>query len=103
VLALSLLTNMAAGMDTQSLSHAHTLATAKAGEAGALALLKAVLAGIRLLSKGEESCVDRRSLLPLRARGAHVRVLLRAAALGALATAALLAGCASTAGIPGRR
>lgn len=48
VLALSLLTNMAAGMDTQSLSHAHTLATAKAGEAGALALLKAVLAGIRL-------------------------------------------------------
>jgi purine nucleoside phosphorylase len=33
VLACRLLTNMAAGMDAQALSHAHTLATAKAGEA----------------------------------------------------------------------
>lgn len=46
VLALSLLTNMAAGMDTQALSHAHTLATAKAGEAQALRLMQAVLAAI---------------------------------------------------------
>lgn len=46
VLALSLLTNMAAGLDTQSLSHAHTLATAKAGEERALALLRAVLARV---------------------------------------------------------
>ncbi|MFO1328494.1 MAG: purine-nucleoside phosphorylase [Rubrivivax sp.] len=46
VLALSLLTNMAAGMDAQALSHAHTLATAKAGEAQALSLLKAVLATV---------------------------------------------------------
>ena len=36
VLAMSLLTNMAAGIDSQQLSHAHTLATAKAGEAQAL-------------------------------------------------------------------
>jgi purine-nucleoside phosphorylase len=46
VLALSLLTNMAAGMDTQALSHAHTLATAKAGEAQALRLMQAVLAAV---------------------------------------------------------
>ena len=44
VLALSLLTNMAAGIDSQQLSHAHTLATAKAGEAQALRLMQAVLA-----------------------------------------------------------
>jgi purine-nucleoside phosphorylase len=43
VLAFSLLTNMAAGMDAQALSHAHTLATAKAGEQQALALMRAVL------------------------------------------------------------
>jgi purine-nucleoside phosphorylase len=43
VLALSLLTNMAAGMDSQQLSHAHTLATAKAGEAQALRLMQALV------------------------------------------------------------
>lgn len=46
VLAVSLLTNMAAGMDSQALSHAHTLATAKAGEATAVALMQAVLAAL---------------------------------------------------------
>jgi len=48
VLAFSLLTNMAAGMDSQQLSHAHTLATAKAGEATAVALMKAVLAALQI-------------------------------------------------------
>lgn len=43
VLALSLLTNMAAGLDAQALSHAHTLAAARAGEARALQLMQAVL------------------------------------------------------------
>lgn len=43
VLAFSLLTNMAAGLDAQTLSHAHTLAAAKAGEAQALRLMQAVL------------------------------------------------------------
>ena len=46
VLAMSLLTNMAAGIDSQQLSHAHTLATAKAGEAQALKLMQAVLAAL---------------------------------------------------------
>ena len=46
VLAMSLLTNMAAGIDSQQLSHAHTLATAKAGEAQALKLMRAVLAAL---------------------------------------------------------
>lgn len=46
VLAFSLLTNMAAGLDAQTLSHAHTLATAKAGEAQALVLMRAVLAAL---------------------------------------------------------
>lgn len=46
VLALSLLTNMAAGIEAQPLSHAHTLATAKAGEATAVAALRAVLAAL---------------------------------------------------------
>ncbi len=46
VLALSLLTNMAAGMDTQPLSHAQTLACARAGQAQALRLLQAVLAAL---------------------------------------------------------
>jgi len=41
---LSLLTNMAAGIDSQPLSHAHTLAAAKSGEAQALRLMQAVLA-----------------------------------------------------------
>ena len=43
VLALSLLTNMAAGMEAQPLSHAHTLAGAAAGSERALRLLVAVL------------------------------------------------------------
>jgi purine-nucleoside phosphorylase len=48
VLALSLLTNMAAGMDAQALSHAHTLASAKAGEAQALRLMQAVLSQVQI-------------------------------------------------------
>ena len=48
VLALSLLTNMAAGTDSQQLSHAHTLATAKSGEAQALRLMQAVLAAVQI-------------------------------------------------------
>ncbi len=48
VLAISMLTNMAAGMDAQTLSHAHTLATAQAASARAVALLEAVLAGLAL-------------------------------------------------------
>ncbi len=47
VLAFSLLTNMAAGMDVTKLSHAHTLATAKAGEAAAVTLMRAVLAAVQ--------------------------------------------------------
>jgi purine-nucleoside phosphorylase len=43
VLALSLLTNMAAGMEAGALSHAHTLAGAAAGSERALRLLVAVL------------------------------------------------------------
>jgi purine-nucleoside phosphorylase len=46
VLGVSLLTNMAAGMDAQALSHAHTLATAKAGEAAAVAMMQAILAAL---------------------------------------------------------
>jgi purine-nucleoside phosphorylase len=43
VLALSMLTNMAAGMAKETLSHAHTLATAKAGSANAVKLIQALL------------------------------------------------------------
>jgi purine-nucleoside phosphorylase len=43
VLALSLLTNMAAGMADEALSHAHTMAVAKAGEAAALSLMQLLL------------------------------------------------------------
>ena len=43
VLALSMLTNMAAGMDNQTLSHAHTLATASTGSAKAVRLMQAVI------------------------------------------------------------
>jgi purine-nucleoside phosphorylase len=43
VLALSLLTNMAAGMETQTLSHAQTLAGAAAGSERAVRLLVTVL------------------------------------------------------------
>jgi purine-nucleoside phosphorylase len=46
VLALSMLTNMAAGMDTQTLSHAHTLATAKGGSAQAVRLMQAMMAAM---------------------------------------------------------
>jgi purine-nucleoside phosphorylase len=48
VLALSLMTNMAAGMDAQKLSHAHTMATAKAGEAQAVALMRALLPALQI-------------------------------------------------------
>lgn len=47
VLALSLFTNMAAGIDDQALSHAHTLAIAKAGEAHALKLMQTLLAALQ--------------------------------------------------------
>ncbi len=46
VLALSLLTNMAAGMEAQTLSHAHTLATAAAASERAVRLLVAVIQGL---------------------------------------------------------
>jgi purine-nucleoside phosphorylase len=48
VLALSMLTNMAAGMEAQTLSHAHTLATAQAGSARAVELVEAVLAALHV-------------------------------------------------------
>ncbi|WP_326542853.1 purine-nucleoside phosphorylase [Pseudorhodoferax sp.] len=47
VLALSLFTNMAAGIDDQPLSHAHTLAIAKAGEAHAVKLMQVLLASLQ--------------------------------------------------------
>ena len=43
VLALSLITNLAAGLSDQTLSHAHTLAQAEAAGATAAVLLEAVL------------------------------------------------------------
>ena len=48
VMALSLLTNMAAGMDAQRLSHAHTLATARGSAATATRLMAALIAGLQL-------------------------------------------------------
>ena len=48
VLALSMMTNMAAGMDAQTLSHAHTLATAGATSARAVALLSAVVQALEI-------------------------------------------------------
>jgi purine-nucleoside phosphorylase len=48
VLALSMMTNMAAGMDAQTLSHAHTLATASASSARAVATLTAVVQALEL-------------------------------------------------------
>ena len=48
VLALSLMTNMAAGMDAQTLSHAHTLATANATSQRAVATLQAVVQALRV-------------------------------------------------------
>lgn len=47
VLALSMITNMGCGLDdAQALSHAHTLAAARAAQAGALPLLEAIVAGL---------------------------------------------------------
>ena len=43
VLALAMITNMAAGLEPEALSHAHTLASAEAGAAHALAVLQCVL------------------------------------------------------------
>ena len=48
VLALSLMTNMAAGMDAQTLSHAHTLATANAASQRAVATLAAVVQALQV-------------------------------------------------------
>lgn len=48
VLAISMLTNMAAGMADEQLSHAHTLATAQAAGARAVALLAALVAELKL-------------------------------------------------------
>ena len=46
VLALSMMTNMAAGMDAQTLSHAHTLATASSASERAVRLLSAIVQAI---------------------------------------------------------
>ena len=46
VLALSMLTNMAAGMAAETLSHAHTLATAQGASARAVDLLESVIAAL---------------------------------------------------------
>jgi purine-nucleoside phosphorylase len=48
VLALSLITNMAAGLSNEALSHAHTLATAQTASARAVALLQAVVSGMEI-------------------------------------------------------
>jgi purine-nucleoside phosphorylase len=48
VLALSLLTNMAAGLADETLSHAHTMATAQAASARAVSLLEAVVAALEV-------------------------------------------------------
>ncbi|MDO9092406.1 MAG: purine-nucleoside phosphorylase [Rubrivivax sp.] len=48
VLALSLMTNMAAGMDAQTLSHAHTLATASASSERAVNTLAAVVQALEI-------------------------------------------------------
>ena len=46
VLALSLMTNMAAGLSAETLSHGHTMATAQAASARAVQLLVAVVQGL---------------------------------------------------------
>jgi purine-nucleoside phosphorylase len=46
VLALSMITNMAAGLSAEQLSHAHTLATAKAAAERAVSLLDAMLGAL---------------------------------------------------------
>jgi purine-nucleoside phosphorylase len=48
VLALSLITNMAAGMSAETLSHAHTLATAHAASERAVRMLTAVVQAIEI-------------------------------------------------------
>lgn len=48
VLALSMMTNMGAGMEAETLSHAHTMATAQAASARAVALLQAIVAQLEL-------------------------------------------------------
>jgi len=48
VLALSLLTNMGAGLSDESLSHAHTLSQAQAASAVAGGLLADIIAAITL-------------------------------------------------------
>jgi purine-nucleoside phosphorylase len=46
VLAISLVTNLAAGLSAEALSHAHTLAQARAAEAKAVAALDAVVRSV---------------------------------------------------------
>ncbi len=46
VLALSLMTNMAAGLSAETLSHGHTMATAQAASERAVALLAAMVQGL---------------------------------------------------------
>jgi purine-nucleoside phosphorylase len=46
VLALSLMTNMACGLSHETLSHAHTLAQARASSAGATAFLRGLIAAL---------------------------------------------------------
>ncbi|MCY7315019.1 MAG: purine-nucleoside phosphorylase [Rubrivivax sp.] len=48
VLGLSLMTNMAAGMEAETLSHAHTMATAGAASARAVKLLSAVVQALEI-------------------------------------------------------
>jgi purine-nucleoside phosphorylase len=48
VLAISLMTNMAAGMADEKLSHAHTMATAAAASERAVALLCAVVGSLEI-------------------------------------------------------
>jgi purine-nucleoside phosphorylase len=48
VLALSMMTNMAAGMANETLSHAHTLATANSASARAVAVLSAVVQALEV-------------------------------------------------------
>ena len=48
VLGLSMMTNMAAGMENETLSHAHTLATAHGASARAVATLAAVVQALEL-------------------------------------------------------
>jgi purine-nucleoside phosphorylase len=48
VLGLSMMTNMAAGMEAETLSHAHTLATANTASARAVATLSAVVQALEI-------------------------------------------------------